>query len=70
MENDKSLRKHLQKLLDWQDAHASFDSAIEGIPEKFRGVKPERVCLIRCGNFLNTSAMSVRYFRFLPESEL
>jgi hypothetical protein len=41
MDNEKELRKHLQKLLDWQDAHASFDSAIEGIPEKFRGVKPE-----------------------------
>lgn len=41
MDNDKALRQHLQKLLDWQDAHASFDSAIEGIPEKLRGVKPE-----------------------------
>jgi uncharacterized damage-inducible protein DinB len=41
MDNDKALRKHLQKLLDWQDAHANFDSAIEGIPEEFRGVKPK-----------------------------
>jgi DinB superfamily len=41
MENDKVFRKHLEKLLDWQDAHASFDSAIEGIPEEFRGVKPK-----------------------------
>ena len=43
MENDKVLRKQLQKLMDWQDAHVNFDTAIEGIPEKFRGVKPERL---------------------------
>ena len=41
MNNDKILVKHLEKLLDWQDAHASFDSAIEGISEEFRGVKPK-----------------------------
>lgn len=41
MNNDKVLRKHLQKLLDWQDAHADFDSAIEGIPPDLYGVKPD-----------------------------
>lgn len=28
------------RLLDWQDAHVSFDSAVEGIPPKLRGVQP------------------------------
>jgi uncharacterized damage-inducible protein DinB len=41
MDKDIVLRKHVQKLLDWQDAHASFDSAIEGVPEELRGVKPK-----------------------------
>jgi DinB superfamily len=41
MDNDKSFRKHLEKLLDWQDAHPNFDSAIEGIPEELRGVQPK-----------------------------
>lgn len=31
----------LAKILDWEDAHASFDSAVEDVPAKIRGVQPE-----------------------------
>jgi hypothetical protein len=38
--SDSSVRTHLAKLLDWEDAHVSFDSAVEGIPAKLRGSTP------------------------------
>lgn len=41
MDDDKSLRTHLLKLLDWEDAHVGFDTAVEGIPPDLRGVTPE-----------------------------
>ena len=41
MNQEASLRDHLQKLLDWEDAHINFDSAVEGIPSQFRGVVPQ-----------------------------
>ena len=41
MDRDQLLREHLRKLLDWDDAHTSFDSAIEKINPKKRGVVPE-----------------------------
>jgi hypothetical protein len=34
------LREHLIKLLDWEDAHVSFDAAVEGIPPPLQGVRP------------------------------
>jgi uncharacterized damage-inducible protein DinB len=34
------LREQLARLLDWQDAHASFDAAVEGLPPAQRGVRP------------------------------
>jgi hypothetical protein len=40
-ERDTALRAQLRKLLDWEDAHVSLDSAIEGLPAKLRGVAPE-----------------------------
>ena len=40
MNRDESLRAHLRKLLDWEDAHVNFDTAVEGIPVKMRGVAP------------------------------
>lgn len=43
MDRDKSLRTHLRKLLDWEDAHVSFDAAVEGISPSLRGVAPERL---------------------------
>lgn len=42
MSNDP-LRDHLVRVLDWQDAHASFDAAVEGLPGELRGVRPEGV---------------------------
>jgi len=41
MDRDQSLRAHLRKILDWEDAHAGFDAAIEGVPAKLQGVVPE-----------------------------
>lgn len=34
------LRELLAKTLDWQQAHASFDSSIEGLPAELRGRRP------------------------------
>jgi len=41
MDREKPLRTHLRKLLDWEDAHAGFDAAVEGVPLKSRGAVPE-----------------------------
>ena len=41
MVRDESLRTHLCKLLDWEDAHVSFDAAVEGITPSLLGVAPE-----------------------------
>jgi hypothetical protein len=35
-----ALRDHLVRLLDWEDAHVGFDTAIDGIPPELRGVRP------------------------------
>jgi uncharacterized damage-inducible protein DinB len=35
------LRAHLQRLLAWEDAHAGFDAAVDGIPAGARGRRPE-----------------------------
>jgi uncharacterized damage-inducible protein DinB len=37
MTHDESLRRHIVKLLDWSDAHVSFDAAIDAIPASIRG---------------------------------
>jgi len=36
----KTLRQHLVKLLDWSDAHVSFDDAVAGLPAAARGRVP------------------------------
>jgi uncharacterized damage-inducible protein DinB len=38
--SDAALRAHLGRIVDWEDAHASFDRAIEGLPARLRGVTP------------------------------
>lgn len=38
--NETALREHLSRLLDWGDAHASFDAAVKGLPPRLRGVVP------------------------------
>ena len=40
MSDDQALRAHLRRLLDWEDAHASFDRAIAGLPARLRGATP------------------------------
>jgi hypothetical protein len=40
VDRDAALRQHLGKILDWEDAHASFDSAVKGIPPRLRGAAP------------------------------
>lgn len=40
MDENDELRKHLVKSLDWQDTHAGFDAAVEGVPPEIRGVQP------------------------------
>lgn len=37
------LRAHLADMLDWKNAHAGFDAAVDGIPEDMRGRRPERL---------------------------
>ena len=37
---DDPLRTHVLRLLDWEDAHVNFDSAVAGIPPSQRGVTP------------------------------
>ena len=49
MDRNDELRGVLQKLLDWEDAHAGFDSAVEGVPPEVR-VRSQRDYLIRSGN--------------------
>jgi hypothetical protein len=43
MTADRALREHLRKLLDWEDAHAGFDTAVAGIPPEVRGKTPDGV---------------------------
>jgi hypothetical protein len=39
--SDDVLRTHLARVLDWGDAHATFDTAVDGIPEELRGRRPD-----------------------------
>jgi hypothetical protein len=41
MTNDAALREQLRKVLDWEDAHVGFDTAVEGIPAELCGKKPD-----------------------------
>ncbi len=41
MDQNHELRRLLQKFLDWEDAHASFDSAVADVPPEVRGVQPD-----------------------------
>jgi len=41
MQNEKSLREHLVKLLTAGDAHATFEDAIKDLPENLRGKTPK-----------------------------
>jgi len=39
--SDAALRAQLARALEWEDAHAGFDRAVDGIPEELRGRVPE-----------------------------
>ena len=41
MAQEQSLRDHLKRLLDWDDAHAGFDRVVAGVPAEMWGVRPE-----------------------------
>ena len=41
MEADGALRDHLRRVLDWQDAHATFDAAVADVPPALRGRRPD-----------------------------
>ena len=43
MNRDRSLRAHLRKVLNWEDAHVGFDAAVEGIAPALRGVAPKGI---------------------------
>jgi DinB family protein len=40
MDRGMELRRYLARLLDWEDAHVSFDAAVEGIAPTHRGKVP------------------------------
>ena len=40
MNSNQSVRETLARVLNWQDAHANYDSAVEGFPPELRGVRP------------------------------
>ncbi len=37
MDRDAALRDHVSRVLAWQDAHGTFESAVDGIPASHRG---------------------------------
>lgn len=41
MEHDRLLREQLRKLLNWEDAHVNYDTAVAGIDETVRGAIPQ-----------------------------
>jgi uncharacterized damage-inducible protein DinB len=40
MDAEARLRKQLERLLEWEDAHVSFDAAVDGIAPRLRGSTP------------------------------
>ena len=41
MSHDEILRQQLEKVIDWNEAHADFHAAVDGFPAKLRGRVPE-----------------------------
>ncbi|HEX6099187.1 MAG TPA: DinB family protein [Thermoanaerobaculia bacterium] len=40
MNDEKALREHLVRLLDWDSAHVRFDDAVKDFPVELRGTRP------------------------------
>jgi hypothetical protein len=38
---DEAVRAHLSRVFDWQESHASFDSAVAEMPADLRGTRPK-----------------------------
>src|SRR4029079_294186 len=38
-DSTRAIRDHLERVLDWEDAHVGFDKAVEGIPADKRGAR-------------------------------
>ena len=38
--SNEDIREHLVRLLDWHDAHVSFDQVVDEIPARVRGMQP------------------------------
>lgn len=34
------IRQHLARALDWSDAHATYDAAVQGLPADLQGLRP------------------------------
>jgi len=43
MDRDAGLRDQLAKLLEWEDAHVSFEASIDGLDPRLRGAVPEGI---------------------------
>jgi hypothetical protein len=41
MDQNKSLRQHLVKMLDGGEAHATFDDAVKDMPRELQGIRPK-----------------------------
>jgi uncharacterized damage-inducible protein DinB len=41
MDREAALRDHLSRVLAWEDAHGTFEAAVEGIPPSHRGRVPQ-----------------------------
>jgi hypothetical protein len=40
MKGDALVREQLQRVLEWEEAHVGFDTAVAGIPAEVRGKRP------------------------------
>jgi hypothetical protein len=41
MDREAGIRDHLSRVLAWQDAHGTFEAAVDGIPASHRGRVPQ-----------------------------
>lgn len=56
------LRAHLVRALDWEEAHAGFDKAVDGLPDALRGA--------RAAGFEHTPWQLVEHLRLAQEDLL
>ncbi len=61
-DSTRALREHLVGLLDWEDAHVGFDTAVDAIPADAQGA--------RAGGFEHTPWQLVEHIRIAQEDIL